>query len=251
MIIHLLQGYIQSVYLVEYPEKLLLLDGCCRADIQLLKKFITQDLKRPFTDLKLVIVTHMHPDHAGAAHKLRRLTNCKIASANMEKAWYRGLNGTLMHLTDIALATWVAGRMGKAKKNLWYAPKLKPNYKLNDGDELPGFDEWCVLETPGHTDRDLSVLHNPSKRLYVADLIVKVKKKFIPPFPVFHPNQYRASIEKVIRLQPNSILLAHGGEVRLSESDYQHLKNAAPILPKTTWRETKIRARQMLLRNKA
>ena len=250
MIIHHLQGYIQSIYLVEYPEKLLLLDGCCRADIQLLKKFITQDLRRPFADLKLVIVTHMHPDHAGAAHKLRRLTNCKIASANMGKNWYRGLNGALMHLTDITLATWVAGRMGKAKKNLWYSPILKPDYKLNDRDKLPGFDEWCVLDTPGHTDRDLSVLHEPSTRLYVADLIVKVKNRFIPPFPVFHPNQYRASIEKVIRLQPDSILLAHGGEVRLSESDYQHLKNTAPILPKTHWRATKIKAKQMLLRNK-
>jgi glyoxylase-like metal-dependent hydrolase (beta-lactamase superfamily II) len=251
MIIHLLQGYIQSIYLVEYPEKLLLLDGCCRADIQLLRKFITQDLHRPFTDLKLVVVTHMHPDHAGAAHKIRSLTNCKIASADMKKAWYHGLNGVFMHLTDIALATWVAGRMGRARKNLWYSPKLRPDYKLNDGDILPDFNEWCVLETPGHTDRDLSVLHKPSKRLYVADLMVKVKNRFIPPFPVFHPNQYRASIEKVMLLRPESILLAHSGEVKLNESDYQHLKNSAPILPKTHWRAIKIKARQMLLRSKS
>ncbi|MFT4994578.1 MAG: glyoxylase-like metal-dependent hydrolase (beta-lactamase superfamily II), partial [Paraglaciecola sp.] len=162
MQIHHLHGYIQSVYLVEYPDKLLLLDGCCRADIPMLKTFITKDLKRPFSDVKLVVVTHMHPDHAGAAHKLRELSQCKLASANKKNHWYRGLQGALMHLTDIALATWVAGRMGRPKKNLWYSAKLKPDYVLNDGDTLPGFADWQILETPGHTDRDLSVLHLPS-----------------------------------------------------------------------------------------
>jgi glyoxylase-like metal-dependent hydrolase (beta-lactamase superfamily II) len=249
MQIHHLHGHIQSVYLVEYPDKLLLLDGCCRADIPMLKTFIIEGLKRPFSDLKLVVVTHMHPDHAGAAHQLRKLTQCKLASANKDTQWYRGLHGTLMHLTDIALATWVAGRMGRPRKNLWYSAKLKPDYFLDDGDTLPGFADWQVLETPGHTDRDLSILHLPSRRVYVADLMVKVKKRFIPPFPVFHPNKYRASIMQMIELQASSILLAHGGEVQLSEADFQHLLHSSPILPKTPLRAIKIKMRQMLVRS--
>ncbi|MGR5470684.1 MBL fold metallo-hydrolase, partial [Vibrio astriarenae] len=57
------------MYLAEYPDKLMLLDGASRADILHLKDFIEHQLNRRFSDLKLVIVTHMHPDHAGAAHK--------------------------------------------------------------------------------------------------------------------------------------------------------------------------------------
>lgn len=250
MIIHKLQGYIQSIYLVEYPHQLMLLDGCCRADISSLKQFITKELSRPFSDLKLIVVTHMHPDHAGAAHKLRKITGCKIASANMPSQWYKGLNGRLMQMVDIALATWVAGRMGKARKNLWYSPHLKIDYALSDQDSLPGFDEWCVLTTTGHTDRDLSVLHLPSKRMYVADLLVKVKDRFIPPIPVHYPNQYRASILKVQALQLNSIMLAHGGEVKLTERDFAHVLTVAPRKPFTIWTPAKNKLKRLLLRKK-
>jgi len=231
---------------VEYPHGLLLLDGCCRADIAELKRFITTELKRPFSDLQLVVVTHMHPDHAGAAHRLRDLTGCKIASAKTTQHWYRGINGRLLHLTDILLAGWVAGRLGKPKKNLWYSPHLKPDIELEDGDTLPNFVEWITVSTPGHTDRDISLLHEPSQRMYVADLMVKVKSRFIPPFPIFHPNQYKVSLLKVRDMHLTALWLAHGGEVRLSESEFAHLTTVAPRLPQTPWRATKIKAKLWL-----
>lgn len=250
MKIHQLKGYIQSIYLVEYPQQLLLLDGCCRADISMLEQFITGDLSRPFSDLKLIVVTHMHPDHAGAAHKLRRITGCKIASANMPKQWYAGLSGRFSHLVDIALANWVASRIGKTRKNLWYSPHLKIDYALIDQDTLPGFDDWRVLLTTGHTDRDLSVLHLASKRIYVADLLVKVKDRFIPPIPVNYPQQYRASILKVQALRPASIMLAHGGEVMLTERDFAHVLTVAPRKPFTIWTPAKNKLKRLLLRKK-
>ena len=116
MNIHHLSGYIQSIYLVEYPHGLLLLDGCCRADVAMIRKFIEQDLQRPLSDLKTLIVTHMHPDHAGAAHKLRRLTGCVIVSADKPTQWYRGFNGLLMHWIDMALTVYVAKRLQKPWK---------------------------------------------------------------------------------------------------------------------------------------
>lgn len=250
MKIHKLQGHIQSIYLVEYPQKLLLLDGCCRADITMLEQYITGKLSKPFSDLQLIVVTHMHPDHAGAAHKLRQLTGCKIASADKPNQWYKGLHGRFMHLVDMALAAWVASRMGKAKRNLWYSPHLQADYVLSDHDRLPGFDDWCILQTEGHTDRDLSVLHLPSKRLYVADLFVKVKNRFIPPIPVNFPEQYIASILKVQALQPASLMLAHGGEVKLTAKDYAHIFTVAPRKPFTVWTPAKHKLKRLLLRKK-
>jgi glyoxylase-like metal-dependent hydrolase (beta-lactamase superfamily II) len=246
VILHQLAGYIQCVYLVEYPHGLLLLDGCCRADIPMLKRFFKETLQRPISDLKLVVVTHMHPDHAGAAHKLRELSGCKIAAMAAKRQWYRGISGRLLHLTDIILAFWVANRLGKARKNLWYSPVLNQDIALQDGELLSDFPEWQVVSTPGHTDRDISLLHIPSQRMYVADLIVKVKNRFIPPFPVFHPNQYRVSLNKVINMQLTSLWLAHAGEVKLTEHDYDHLTTVAPSLPQTPWRASKIKAKLWL-----
>lgn len=241
MKLHHIDGHIQTILLAEYPDKLLLLDGCCRSDISMLKHFITKTLQRPFNDLSLVVVTHMHPDHAGAAKKLRKLTGCKVAAANVSGQWYSGLDGRLMHLTDIFLAKWVAKRMNKPRLNFWYSSQLIADYKLNDGESLPGFSEWTAIATQGHTDRDISLHHLPSNKIYVADLIVKVKNKFIPPFPIFYPNRYRASLHKIIALKPESIILAHGGEVTPTQHDYQHLLSLAPKIPRTHWRSVKAR----------
>ena len=107
-----------------------------------------------------------------------------------------------------------------------------------------------MLQTEGHTDRDLSVLHLASKRVYVADLFVKVNDRFIPPIPVNYPEQYLQSILKIQRLQPASVMLAHGGEVMLTEQDYAHLLGGAPKSPVTTWTLAKNRLKRVLLRQK-
>lgn len=223
----------------------MLLDGCCRADVSTIEEFITDKLRRPMSDLKLVLVTHMHPDHAGAAAFLRKKHGCKIASAKTDYHWYRGFSGKLMHATDIALSYWVAGRLGKPKKNMWYSPYLLPDYALTEGQTIPGFDEWQALETPGHTDRDLSILHKPSRKIYVADLIVNVKNRYVPPFPVFHPNKYRASILRLEQMEVSAIMLAHGGEVSLGQDDFDHLRHSAPTVPKTPLRAVKLKLKRM------
>ncbi|WP_438463974.1 MBL fold metallo-hydrolase [Marinomonas sp. PE14-40] len=248
MKLHHLQGYIQSVYLAEYSDKLLLLDGCSRADISMLKHFICNDLARPLTDLKLVVVTHMHPDHAGAVHKLKSLTGCKVAASGVSGQWYAGINGKLMHLTDILLAKWVAHRLKKPNKSIRYPSKLYADYQLEDGDFLPGFTDWQALETQGHTDRDLSLHHLPSDKVYVADLMVKVKGRYIPPFPVFYPNRYKASLQKIVSLNPTTLALAHGGLVQPTKDEYDHLIALAPNVPKTHLRTVKIFISKLLHR---
>ncbi len=246
MQLHHLQGYIQSIYLAEYPDKLMLLDGCSRADTGKVLRFIKNQLNRPISDLKTVVVTHMHPDHAGAANRLRQITGCKIVAADVEGQWYQGFDGKLMHLTDLMLANWVAGRMKKPRKFIWYSPSLEADIYLEDGEAIPGFEDWQVLYTQGHTDRDISLYHQETGKLYVADLMVAVKGRYIPPYPVFYPNRYRRSVARVEALRPQNILLAHGGEVSLGKDDYQHLLQKAPKVPMTHWRSVKSKLSQSL-----
>lgn len=241
MKIHSISGYIQAIYLIEDEAGLMLLDGASRADVDVITAFISQKLKRPLSDLKYVIVTHMHPDHAGAANALRDKLGCKIVSGDVSGHWYSGLSGRVLQMIDIALAHWVANRLQKSRKSLWYPAKLTPDVPVSDGDSVPDFPDWKILFTQGHTDRDISVWHEPSNRIYVADLIVKVKGRYVPPFPVFHPNRYRRSVQKVIDLQPSSIMLAHGGDVAFTQEDYDYLLSQAPKKPKTPLRAVKRR----------
>lgn len=223
-----LEGYIQSTYLAVYPDKLLLLDGCCRPDVPMVLDYIKNTLQRPVTDLKVVMVTHMHPDHAGGAHKLRRVTGCKVISASKPEQWYKGIGGQLMHLVDTGLAHYVAKRQGRLFKRLWYPAHLHPDATVNDGDGVPGFDDWQVLETPGHTDRDLSLFHVPSRQVYTADLIIKLRHKFVAPFPIYDPKAYISSLQKIKDLKPSNVMMAHGRELSIDAATFDMLIMQAP-----------------------
>ena len=228
-----LDGYIQSTYLAVYPDKIMLLDGGCRADVPMVLNYIKTDLNRPVTDLKVVVVTHMHPDHAGGAHQFRQKTGCLIISADKKGQWYGGIGGRTMHLVDINLAYYVARRQGRALKNLYFPARLKPDRTVKEGDCVPGFDEWQVLETPGHTDRDLSLFHIPTRRVYTADLIIKLRHKFVAPFPVYDPKNYRQSLQKIKELNPSSVMMAHGQELTMNKDDFEQFIAQAPKRPRT------------------
>ena len=245
-----LEGYIQSIYLVVYPNKLLLLDGCGRPDVPMVLSYITTMLQRPTSDLKVVMVTHMHPDHAGGAHQLRRATGCQIVSVDKPLQWYHGIGGQLMHLIDTGLAHYVAKRQGRPFKRLWYPAHLQPDKMVQEGDAIPAFADWQVLETPGHTDRDLSLFHLPSRQIYTADLIIKLRHKFVAPFPIYDPKAYIKSLQKVKDLQPSNVMMAHGRELMIDAVTFDMLIKQAPkhrrtvkdtICHKVLWKPYKIK----------
>ncbi len=228
MKIHRLQGYIQNIFLVEYADKLLLLDGASRADVPLLEQFVTQQLGRPFKQLKLVLVTHMHPDHAGAASILQRRHQVSLACADCAGEWYQGWRGRARHLLDLGLAYYVGRCQGRPWVKLWYPPVLRPDERLSDGQCLPGFADWQVLFSPGHTDRDLSLYHPQTKTLYVADSILRIKGKLVPPFPISLPEDYCASLNRFAQLEVEQYLLAHGEGGSISAAELQQLVAECP-----------------------
>lgn len=233
MQIHQIEGYIQTILLVEYPDKLLLLDGGCRCDVPIIKAFITDSLQRNICDLKLVLISHMHPDHAGGAHLLRKQFGCKIASVGFKKQWYQGFKGRIAHSVDVMLALYVARRKGKKWQNIYYHPYLQPDVILQDQTPVPEFDDWMVHYTPGHTDRDLSFLHQPSQQMYVGDMILKLRNKFTSPFPIYQPAAYKQSLNKLLQLNISQILMAHDGFTEISRTDIQHLIDKSTNHPLT------------------
>lgn len=241
MKIHAINGYIENIYLVEESTGLFLLDGCSRADVSTVCEYISSTLHRPLSDLSLIVVTHMHPDHAGGAQLLSTRSGARIACHPKAPNWYRGLTGRIAHAIDVALTWWVASRLGKPKRHIWYKPTFTPDIQLEDTQCLPDFSDWQVLYTPGHTDHDISLLHRPSHQLYIADLIVSVKKRLTSPYPVCHPNQYKRSLERIKALKPSNLFCAHVTPLHDTDVDFEALIAEAPERPKNHWRSAKIR----------
>lgn len=228
MKIHEIKGYMQSIYLVEYTDKLLLLDGGSRVDVVLIQDFIEKQLNRNITDLKLVVVTHVHPDHAGGVSQLKKISKCKVAMANKKPYWYAGSTSLANYFIDIALAHLVAKKSKKPFRFLFYNPFITPDVYLSDGQALPNFTDWVAIHTQGHTDRDLTLVNATNKIAYTADLIIKTRRGFIPPFPIYMPKGYRASLEKVKSLALDNLLLAHGSQVAFEAVDFIGLLEKTP-----------------------
>ncbi len=209
--IHTIKGLIQSIYLVEYPDKMLLLDGTCRCDVKTVNKFVTEKLNKTMDDIKLIVVTHMHPDHAGGASKFKKKYSIPITANPACNSWYTGANGLLQHKVDISLAYYVVKEKERGFKNLAYKRFIPIDHPVRDNDTLPGFEDWRVIETPGHTNHDINLYNEKLEMLYVADNILKIKNKYVPPFPIVYPDRMIATLGKISKLKVKTILMAHGG----------------------------------------
>lgn len=177
-------------------------------------------------ELKLIVVSHMHPDHAGAAPVLRKRFGVPIAAHPYAHEWYKSFGGWLQCRADTFMAHIVARKKKQPLKKLCYNRHLKPDYLLHDEQNLPFHPDWKVYHTPGHTAHDISLHHPETGTIYVADLFLKIKDSCKLPFPVIFPEQMEKSIKKIANLQPKQLLHAHGQSCipKKEFTDYQSLK---------------------------
>lgn len=216
MRIHLTRGYIETLVFASYPDgRILVLDGGCRSDMPKMISFVEEKLGRSYSEVKLQIASHSHPDHAGAIGCLRKKYGVPIAApANMDR-WYAGFGGFLQHKIDICLTYTVVHAMGQPYKNIWYSRYTRPDYPLKDGQPLPGFPDWQALAAPGHTGHDMVFYHAESKTLYAADVILSVNRNFLVPFPMSFPEQMEETYFRLRNLDVQHLILAHSGMMRI------------------------------------
>lgn len=218
------------MYLVEEPEGLLLFDSGTRADVELVKDYIEKTLNRSLKDLKLVCVSHAHPDHSGGAFYFQKL-GIPIAGTELLNDWYKGISGAWVYIVDVGLTymVWTKRKKeGDKLKNLFFPRRLNFDYLLKDGDSLPIFKNWKALRTSGHTYSDLSFYHEKEGVVYVADNLISKKNGFIFPYPIVNPKAYKESLEKYRDLKPNKLLLAHYGEIPYEEEQLKELIEKVP-----------------------
>ncbi|HOQ11232.1 MAG TPA: MBL fold metallo-hydrolase [Spirochaetota bacterium] len=219
MKIHKIKGYINSVFIAEYDHGLLLMDGGSPADVELIENFCKDTLKRDVRDIKLSVVSHMHPDHSGAAPILRKKYGIKIAAFHNIDRWYSGPSGWLQHKLDCFMAQIVAWR-NKTKIHKVFSKRItSPDFLLQDGQALPFFSEWTVIYTPGHTSHDIALFHKEKRILYCGDSIIHIKNKFYLPLPVIFRKKMKKSYQKLGSLQATTILLPHGSDIKTNNSE--------------------------------
>ena len=219
--LHVLKMGPTNCYLLKSLDGHLLIDtsfpACFQPFLKELKK-IRVDL----SEIKYLLLTHSHDDHAGFAAELKEKTNCRIiAHKNSIDALKNGciinvgrfLNGRA-HI-EMSLYNWVK------RRNFEYSPVI-----LNDEDIIVAGDEDIlktigvdgrIIYTPGHTDDCISVIL-ANGNAFVSDACMS-NRSFLHyrPIEVYDLALVFESWRKIIENGAKTIYPAHGKPFTVEE----------------------------------
>lgn len=180
-----------------------------------------RELGLAFKDIRLIVLTHAHVDHAGNAAALRELSGAPIVAHDGDAQHYRRKTPMTFRPT---------GRFGRMflMTRLIAAPYrgFTPDILLKDDEALdlgafgvPG----TVQSTPGHTAGSISV--KLARDALVGDLIssgvllgglVRMERAKRPPFED-DPRRVAASLQRLIDSGVETFHMGHGGPLPAAE----------------------------------
>lgn len=173
-------------------------------------------------ELRAVLLTHIHLDHAGAAGALAARTDAEVV--------VHGIGAP--HLADPARLVNSARRIyGEAMDELWGPMQSVPRERLHvveggESLELGGL-RVRVLHTPGHASHHVSYLL-PDGTLFTGDSAgirlpgSPLTRPALPP-PELALEAWQESVERMREARPGRLFLTHFGEVTPADAHLAEL----------------------------
>lgn len=230
MQVHLVKTRLVNSYVVEYADKLLVIDvasGCHRYVLG----FITETLKRQPEDVALVCCTHDDPDHIGGVKALAKLCHSDMgipyaSGSLLRKTWHDPTGMPFRFVTSVREAlrprAWKmyanAERNRHARQQAFYSGAVKPatdaraRLQLKGGYTLPGFDDWQLVHTPGHSWDSCCFYHQTSDSLVSGDCLLGSAQQgqLVTPAIYSNPIQMRRTLRHLKSLKLKKVYPGHG-----------------------------------------
>ncbi|MHB1999079.1 MAG: MBL fold metallo-hydrolase [Solirubrobacteraceae bacterium] len=176
---------------------------------------------------RLIALTHIHLDHAGATGALLR------AMPDLE-VWVHERGAP--HLIDPERLLRSASRLyGDDMERLWGEVLPVPEDRirvLSGGEELDGF---SVGYTPGHASHHVSYLHRESGTAFCGDTAgVRIFERTPPVAPTPPPDidlpAWRESLAKIEAWRPSAIVATHFGRYEDVEEHLRQMRESLQTL---------------------
>ncbi len=199
--------------------------------------FIENRLNRRAEEIDLVLCSHDDPDHMGGIEALAKAGKAGVAvpyaSGSTLKKLYNDPSGKIFRLaTSMVEATRVRAwkmylnpKRSKAARQRLGA--FKPHvleqyneavlhkiehYSMKHEEAVPGFDDWQVIHTPGHSWDSCCFFHKGSGSLITGDTLLGSGKKghLVKPSIYANPLHLKRSMRQLKRLPINAVYPGHG-----------------------------------------
>jgi glyoxylase-like metal-dependent hydrolase (beta-lactamase superfamily II) len=146
-------------YLLATSDRIVLIDTGVRGSEELIFNRIRESGRKP-EEISLVILTHAHPDHIGAAKAIRQATGCTIAAHAADRAWIQDPSQQARERPVPGFSDLVGG--GVAVDRV-----------LGDGDSIDIGDNRTaeVIHTPGHSPGSICLFLHPDRDLFTGDAV--------------------------------------------------------------------------------
>lgn len=178
-----------------------------------------RSIDRDPREVSLVILTHSHPDHLGAAKAIREATGCSVMAHGAEREWIEDVDRQNRERPVPGFSTLVGG-------------SVKLDYELLDGDEIDpdgtGDYPLQIFHTPGHSAGSISLLVTGERELFCGDAV-----PVYGDLPVY--DDARQTVRSIIKLQAIRgirILLSSWDEPRVGDAAYRQMDLALAYLQK-------------------
>lgn len=226
--IHAVPGtHISRVYLIE-GDDLTLIDTGLPWSAGRVLRYIRR-IGRHASELRRILMTHSHPDHAGGAHGILKRSGARVIAHRADTREHRRYDAHVL------------AYLGMFPQIDTYLPLLKytPVNHLPEEDEiLPIVGGIRVLHTPGHTPGSVCYFLERDGLLFSGDTIFSEQGQVSRsmPFPGSDAERYRQSLERLAALDFDILCGGHGTPlVGGASREFRSLMNRKPQLP--TWRE--------------
>ncbi|HYO41026.1 MAG TPA: MBL fold metallo-hydrolase [Nocardioidaceae bacterium] len=163
-------------------------------------------------DVTRIVLTHVHPDHAGGAAQVGRLTGAPLLVHGDEHGW-----ATEGRVTGASDTSTTLGRLVARLSDARFEP-FEPGPALHDGDVLPVSGGLRVVHTPGHSPGHVSLLLEDSGTLITGDALFNFGflrgARLSPSFLCSDVALTKQTAHRLGELDYSVVAFTHGPEVR-------------------------------------
>ncbi|GGW43027.1 putative metallo-beta-lactamase superfamily protein [Streptomyces lucensis JCM 4490] len=211
--LHLLRFPVGQAYLwADDDDELTLVDAGPLGSGRAIAGAVTA-LGRAPSDVRRIVLTHFHTDHAGGAGEFAALSGAEVLAHHLDAPFVRGeLDGPPPRLAD-----WEVPIQAAVAELLPVGTPVPPAAvtELSDGDVLDFGGGARVLHVPGHTDGSVALFLPGEGVLFTGDTVAASPADGTVMPGVFNLDRYRlrTSLERLAALGAEVACFGHGDPV--------------------------------------